>query len=253
MTSVWKSDYIRNNYDKARPFLDWTGTALMGASLFLNSNKSTGITPKQGSAIGGAATLILGSVLQHYLGGKPLNDKTKGAIEGVAQNVAQLAISRDAYNQLQTEQKLVKQYADDAEAHIQNLINLRATLDGYDSKKVTVDELLATIASVDDARQKYESSANFVKTYTIQLMNSYDTYLNQYPKETYLDLYQRLDEGKKEAATFQDKYELNIQGPKGLLKDFPTYAALLTDMRTQLLQEKQKISQPPSTPAPPAQ
>ena len=35
--STWKSDHVRNGFDKARPFLDIAGNLLVGASLVLTS------------------------------------------------------------------------------------------------------------------------------------------------------------------------------------------------------------------------
>ena len=123
-TSVWSSNYVRTGFDKIRPYMDWAGIGIAGASALLNANGNTGVTGAQKStAIAGSGTLLLASVFQKYLGATSTND-VAGKVGEYELNLAQIMASRDAYNEIQTRIDLVTKYHGSAQAQLQKLKNV---------------------------------------------------------------------------------------------------------------------------------
>jgi hypothetical protein len=230
--SAWKSDYVRRGFDHVKPWLDWAGTGLTGASLLLSANGTNGITgSKKATAIGGAGILIISSILQRTIGAKDLNNAA-GTVNGVSVNVAQIMMSREAYNQLQTRLDIATKYYNSARDQIQPLQVLRdkARILSKSSSHPTKADLLDLLDKTEAARQQFLSVADFVDVYTNDLENLYKSYAAKYAP-----LKDELTKEAKAIHTFRDNYNSNIRDI--LLKNFSSYASTLADLRTQLNSE----------------
>jgi hypothetical protein len=234
-TSIWSDQYIHNGFDRTKTILGWIGTGLAGTAMVLNANPNKSITAKQGTAIGGAGALLVGSILQKWFGAKDLDAAKKGA-NNLSMSAAQLMVSRAAFEQLDIRLKMVDDTFAQSDALIDEINNLRkdldaAAADAANPLNLNPDKLLGFVSRTETERGKYEKIANFIESYTQQIVELYAAYEKEFPM-----LKDRLDAGLTKVTKFQQRYKSEIV--EGLLSDFPTYAALLADMRAQLLQQK---------------
>lgn len=237
-TSTWRSDHVRNFFDKARPILHVAGSVLTATSFALTAKNPTGsnsVTSGRGlSGILGMAAIAAGTTLQ-YFGGA--NHSTlqkdagtiKTAVSSIQSDIAQMELSRVAYNDLKLRLDTANKYYTEAAALVDPLTEAKIKCDDmYDHPgNYTDDAVLAVIDQVSAANDKYAQIADFVDIYTDQLNKAYKNYADTFPV-----LASQIAPAQASLQSFVDNFNSQIKAK--FLKDLPTFSKQLSDLRAKV-------------------
>lgn len=244
-TSPWRSSYLRNTVDKAKPYTDGLGALAIGIGVATAGNQNAGTSKSLG--IAGALTLVAGSLLKALAGSN--EDKVMHAVstqlDTLQVQVDQIYLSKEANNEIEIRRTLANRYYKNAGQLLDTLKALKDTLvalqtqaqelptadplskiqaDSADAfnARVTgyIDHLFAVVSS-------YEGVVSFVDEYSNNLSQSYRRYSEQF---TTLKI--PLLKAKAEVDAFQSNFVRNIRGP--WLDALPSYRVALSDLRTEL-------------------
>lgn len=234
-TSPWKSDQLRNGFDRTKPFLDIAGTILTSTSFALtasNPNGSNSVTSGRSlSGIIGIAAIGLGSALQYFKGAnsselQQKEAKVTSATNTIQADIAQVQLSRLAYNDIQIRLKTVNTYYTKAVALVDPLANAKDNCDKMfaNPDKYKDSDVLALIDQISELNTQYQQIADFVQTYTDQLGTSYKNYVGQFPV-----LAPQIAPAQQSLQTFVSEFHAQIEAK--FLKDLPTLSTKLIQLR----------------------
>lgn len=232
-TSPWKSPRVRNGFDKAKPWLNGVGAALVGVSLSLRSPHDDDLARKIG--IGGATFMIGATVIKSLLGTNEDDalEKTAGMIDSFRVDIQQVELSRAAFDELRIRKELADDYYKRAQALLDTLqrrqVRLRALyteIDNDSSSNLSphANEVVALVDDIVTDFTLYESVAGFVDEYSNQLLKSYSTYGDRYDL-----LKPQFDSAAAEVSKFVDTYNQKLKVP--FLGDLPRLRIALGDFR----------------------
>lgn len=239
-TAPWNNEHLRNEYDKAKPWTDGFGALAVGFSFIFQNNGSPNTAKLLGG--GGGLVMALGTILKAAAGTH--EDKLLAAVgqnlDSLRDQVDQISLSRQAYDELEIRRTLANTYSNRADTLLVALERLRDTADVLAiaadavSPQTPLNDVLAVRARMTNLIDKlfaqvtaYDAVVNFVDDYTENLLVSYGRYRQRFP-----NLAPQFVTGEAELTRFRTRFYQRIKRP--WLDQLPRYRVALADLRTEL-------------------